>query len=159
MHMRFWTVLASISILLPLNVVAQSRYDNPVDKKTYETSGQFKTYQPAMPRDTDGQRVTTRNIMLLTGEPDIKNRVKVEELAAYIKSAEVRAYVELMKNKAAMAALVQFNCQSEKCEVKMASQGLAEDATLQALYDAFSRLPPLKVTGEVAFQILFNVDS
>lgn len=26
---------------------AQARYDNPVDKQTYFTPGEFKTYQPA----------------------------------------------------------------------------------------------------------------
>jgi hypothetical protein len=97
--------------------------------------------------------------MLLTGEPELKTRITVEDMVAYIKQAEARAYAELAKNKSAMAALVQFNCQPEKCEVKLASQGQAEEATLQALYDALSKLPPLKTTGEVIFQLTFNVDS
>ena len=153
------TALAVLSALLATPVAAQARYDNPVDKKTYETSGQFKTYQPAVPRDTRGQRITTQNVLLLTGEPDLKARVKVEDLAAYIKIAESKAYAELARNKSAMAALVQFNCQPGKCEVKLASQGQAEEATLQALHDALSKLPPLKATGEVIFQVMFNVGS
>jgi len=150
-------VLAPLLALPTPQVTAQSRYENPVDNKTYVTPGQFKTYQPAKARDTRGQRVTTQKVMLLTGEHDIKKRVKVEDLAEYIKAAEGRAYAELEKNKAAMTALVQFNCSPNKCQVKMASQGQAEEATLQALYDALAQLSPLRVTDDVAFQLMFNV--
>jgi hypothetical protein len=159
MRPLFSIAVASLTASLASAVDAQSRYDNPIDKKTYETSGEFRTYQPAVPGDTRGQRVATQGVLLLTGEPDLKTRVKVEDLAAYIKAAEARAYLELAKNKAAMAALVQFNCQPGKCDVKLASQGQAEEATLQALYDALSKLPPLKATGEVIFQVTFNVGS
>ena len=146
-----------MATLLPMSSAAQSQYENPVDKKTYVTSGQFKTYQPNTPRDTRGQRVRTEGIILLTGEPDLKLRVQVQDLADFIKSAEASAYIELAKNKKAMAALVQFNCQPGKCDIKLASQGEAEKATLQALHESLSKLPPLKLSGEVAFQVKFNV--
>lgn len=87
----------------------------------------------------------------------MKERVKVEDLADFIKAAEVRAYGELAKNKKPMVALVQFNCQPGKCEIKLASQGEAAESTLQALYDSLSRLPTLKTNGEVAFQVRFDV--
>lgn len=157
MHRFQLRTLATSATLVCLAAVAQSRYDNPVDKKTYETSGEFKTYQPAVPRDTTGQRVTTAGVTLLTGEPELKSRVKVEELAAFIKAAEVRAYLELKKNKAPMVALVQFNCQPGKCEVKLVSQGEAEKSTLQAIYDSLSKMAPLKATGEIIFQVEFRV--
>lgn len=138
---------------------AESRYDNPVDKKTYVTPGEFKTYQPDKPRDQRGQRVTTEGVMLLTGEPDLKARTTVQELAAFIKEVEVRAYTELAKNKSAMSALVQFDCQPASCAIKLASQGDADKATLQALHDSLSRMPALKPRGDVAFQVKFNVGS
>jgi hypothetical protein len=149
--------LVALSAQLMSSAAAQSRYDNPVDKKTYITPGQFKTYQPAVPRDDRGQRVTTQDIRLLTGEPDLKARVKVEDLAAFVKAAEVRAYAELARNKSAMEALVQFNCKPTKCEVELASQGKADKAILQALHDALTKLPPLKTTGEIIFQVRFSV--
>jgi len=136
---------------------SKSRYQKPVDKMTYETPGQFKTYYPAAPRDERGQRVTTQDIVLLTGEPDISTRVTVQDLATYMKNAEARAYAELAKNKTAMSAMARFNCRPDKCEVEIASQGQADNATLQALYDVLSKLPPLKTTGAVAFQLVFNV--
>jgi hypothetical protein len=157
MHRFLLRALATSAALVCLTTVAQSRYDNPVDKKTYETSGEFKTYQPAVPKNTSGQRVTTAGVTLLTGQPELKSRVKVEELSAFIKAAEVRAYSELEKNKAPMAALVQFNCQPGKCEVKLVSQGQAEQSTLQAIYDSLSKMAPLKSTGEVIFQVEFRV--
>lgn len=135
----------------------QSRYDNPVDKKTYVTSGEFKTYGSAVAKDTRGQRVTTAGVRLLTGEPDLKTRISVQDLAAFINAVEARASMELVRNKSTMAALVQFNCQPGKCDVKLMSQGQAEDSILQAFHDALTRLPPLKTSGEVIFQIEFHV--
>ncbi len=136
---------------------AQSRYDNPVDQKTYVTSGEFKTYSPATPRGTRGQRVTTAGVRLLTGEPDLKTRITVQDLSAFIKTVEARASSELMRNKSAMDVLVQFNCQPGKCEIKLMSQGEAESSTLQAFHDALIKLPPLRASGEVVFQVEFHV--
>lgn len=87
----------------------------------------------------------------------LEARVTAEDLAAFIKAAEDRAYLELAKNKAPMSALVQFNCQPGKCAVKLASQGQAENSTLQAIYDSLSKLEPLKARGEVIFQVEFRV--
>jgi len=159
MHRFFPLAIATSVALTAPATFAQSRYDNPVDKKTYETPGEFKTYKPAVPKDTRGQRVTTVGVMLLTGEPDLKSRVKVEELAEFIKLAEASAYSELSKNKTPMAALVQFNCKPGRCDVKLVSQGQAERATLQALHDSLAKLPPLKAAGEVIFQVEFRVDA
>ncbi len=157
MRLLLLTSIFSIAALQPTLTAAQSRYGNPVDKQTYTTSGQFKTYKPDIPRDTHGQRVTTEGVTLLTGEPDLRSRVAVQDLANFIKTAEARAYPELAKNMKAMAALVQFNCKPGKCEVKLASQGEAAESTLQALYDVLSKLSPLDVSGEVVFQVKFNV--
>ena len=136
---------------------AQSRYDNPVDKKSYVTSGEFKTYAPAVPKDTRGQRVTTAGVLLLTGEPELKARTSVQDLTAFIKTVEASASTELLRNKSTMAALVQFNCRPGKCEVKLMSQGQAEESILQALHEALTRLQPLKTSGEVIFQVEFRV--
>lgn len=42
----------AVAALLISEAGAQSRYYNPVNKKTYVTSGEFKTYKPAIPRNT-----------------------------------------------------------------------------------------------------------
>jgi len=158
MHQIPAVILVSAS-LCTVGAVAQpqSRYDNPVDKKSYVTSGEFKTYAPAVPKDTRGQRVTTAGVLLLTGEPELKARISVQDLAEFLKTVEARAATELGRNKSAMAALVQFNCQPGKCDVKLMSQGQAEESILQALYEALARLPPLKTSGEVIFQVEFRV--
>jgi hypothetical protein len=149
------TALLLASIVLPC--VAQQRYDNPVDQQSYVTAGQWKTHLPATPRETRGQRVTTAGVLLLTGEPDVAARVTVADLGAYIKSVEALAYAELGQNKSAMKALVQLNCHPGKCAVAISTQGTADDARLQALHAALARTPPLKTTGEVVFQVAFNV--
>jgi len=159
MHPIPVAVLVSLAGSFAANAIAQapSRYDNPVDRKTYVTSGEFKTYAPAVPKDTRGQRVTTGGVRLLTGEPELKTRTSVQDLAAFIKIVEAKAASELVRNKSAMAALVQFNCRPGKCEVKMMSQGQVDDSILQALHDALTKLPPLKTSGEVIFQVEFHV--
>lgn len=159
MHPIPVAVLVSLAGLFAADAIAQapSRYDNPVDRKAYVTSGEFKTYAPAVPQDTRGQRVTTAGVRLLTGEPDIKTRISAQDLAAFIKTVEAKASSELVRNKSAMAALVQFNCRPGKCEVKLVSQGQAENSTLQAFHDALIKLPPLKTSGEVIFQVEFRV--
>ncbi len=144
-------------LLLPVTSEAQSRYENPVVQKTGETSGHFKTYHPVTSQDTTRQRVTTQHVVLLTAQSDLEMRVKVEDLATFIHSAEVQAYLVLAKNRSAMATLAQFNCYPGKCDVKLASQGQAEEATMQELYVALSSLTPPKVTGAVIFQVRFNV--
>ncbi|MDP9607533.1 UNVERIFIED_ORG: hypothetical protein J2W38_007358 [Variovorax paradoxus] len=157
MHRFLLRGLLTSAALASIAAVAQSRYENPVDGKTYETLGQFRTYVPAVPRQPGEHRTTTAGVTLLVGEAELQSRVKVEELAGFIKAVEARAYPELEKNKAPMALIVQFNCHPGKCEVKLVSQGNAEKSTLQALYDSLSKLAPLKATGEVIFQIEFRV--
>lgn len=150
-------VLLASAALASICVLAQSRYENPVDRKTYETLGEFRTYVPAVPRETGERRTSTAGVTLLIGELELRSRVKVEDLATFIKAIEARAYPELEKNKEPMTAIVQFNCQPGKCEVNLATQGRAEKSTLRAVYDSLSKLAPLKATGEVIFQIEFRV--
>lgn len=144
-------------ILLPVASAAQSGSGNPAEQKTTATSDQSKTDHPAALQETKGQRVKMQHVTLLTTESDLAVRVKVEDLADFIQSAETQASIELSKNKSAMAALAQFNCRPGKCDVNLASQGQAEEARMQALYVALSKLPPPKVSGEIMFQVRFNV--
>ena len=148
--------LTLLGILIPATIQAQGEYVNPVDKLTYPTSGEFKTYQPAKPREQTG-RVVTDQIILLTGEDDIKDRTTVEDLTAFLKKAEAEADRELERNKLPAVVLLQFNCLPGRCELKIASQGNAEQAILQRVYDSVSRLSPLKVSGDVRFQLQLRV--
>src|SRR5262245_36102660 len=124
---------------------------------TYEIPGGPKAYQPANPHDTTGQRVVTEQVVLLTREADLKARARVEDLAAFIKAAEVVAYKELDRNKTAMAVMIQFNCLPGQYEVKMASQGEAEQEVVQQVYEKVSDLPPRKVAGDFRFKVQMRV--
>lgn len=157
--MRIPTAFYALAItIIPVSSAhGQERYDNPVDHRSYVTEGEFKTYKPDSEQDTSGQSVVTNGIHLLTGEPDLKQRVRVEDLASFIKSAEDKAYPILAKNKASALVLVQFDCQPNRFEVKMASQGNPQESILQALYEAMKSLSPLKTKGEVIFQVELNV--
>lgn len=157
---RTATTTAGIAWLLAAlcsAAVAESEYQNPVDGKTYVAPGGFKTYQPVVPRDTRGQRITTTGVTLLTSQADLQERTSVQELSLFIKSAEAKAYEVLARNKSAMVVLVQFNCAPGKCAVKLASQGEAENATLQKLYEVLTGLPALRTSGEATFQVQIRV--
>ena len=135
----------------------QDRYDNPVDHRSYVTDGKFRIYKPSIERESTGQTVVTNGVRLLTGEPDLKQRVLVEDLASFIKSAESKAYPILAKNNAPALVLVQFDCQPNRFEVKIASQGNPQESILQALYEAMKSLSPPQTKGEFIFQVELNV--
>lgn len=138
-------------------VFGESSYGNPVDGRTYLTNGEFKTYNPEGQNVAKNEKVTISNVRLLTGEPDLKERVLVEELDSFIKSAENEAHAILAKNIAPARVLLQFNCQPNHHVVQIASQGSAQEAVLHELYDKTKALTPLKTSGEVIFQVEFNV--
>ena len=157
--MRLTLVLSMVFILVLFIgfAYAQAQYDNPVDGRSYVTEGEFKTYTPEKPRDTTWQKVVTNSIHLLTGEPDLKKRVRVEDLASFIKSAETKAYPILAKNQTPALILLQFDSQPNEHDVKIASQGNPQESILQELYDAMKELTPLRTTGEVMFQVEIHV--
>lgn len=159
--MRVVTFITAILIIgmSPGTAFAEDKYYNPVDNRTYVTSGEFKKYTPDKPRDTTGQRVVTNNIRLLTGDQELRERVSVEDLAAYIKAIEAKAYPILGKSKTPAVVLIQFNCAPKSLEVGIASQGDPQKAILQELYDAMKSLPPLKTQGEVIFQLEIKIRS
>jgi hypothetical protein len=121
------------------------------------TIASAQIYQPENPRDTSGQKVFTDHVNLLTGQQDLEKRVRVEDLASFIKSAEAKAYPILARNRGSALILLQFNCKPNKYDVTIASQGNTEESILQALYDAMKALTPLKTSGEVIFQLEIHV--
>jgi hypothetical protein len=157
---RTATTTAGIAWLLAAicsAAVAESEYLNPVDGKTYVAPGGFKTYQPEVPRNTLGQRISTIGVILLTSQADLQERTSVQDLSVFLKSVEAKAYEVLARNKSAMVVLVQFNCAPGKCAVKLASQGEAESATLQKLYAVLAGVPALRTSGEAIFQLQIRV--
>ena len=154
-HILF--VLATLAS--PLEAPAQSNYTNPIDGKTYTTPGEFRTYNPTNPKDQSKHRVKNEGITLLTGEPDVKARTSVEELARFLQEAEARTSKALDKNVGAAAVLVQFNCKPGQCTVQLAHDGKAQKSVLQGLYDSLSAMKPLQVSDEVIFQVTFKVDA
>jgi hypothetical protein len=137
--------------------VAQEKYENPVDKQTYVAPGGFKTYEPSVPASTQGQRVVTDQVILLTSQQDMSERVTVPDLAAYVKAVEQVAFKELAKSQSPIVVLAQFNCSPGSCELKLASQGEADHAVLQRFYEMASHVTPPKLSGEVKFQVQFRV--
>lgn len=150
--------LSSLCLLLFTGpVFAEAKYENPVDGRTYVTEGQFKTYNPEHPRDQSYRKVATNGIRLLTGDPQLRERVQVNDLAAFIQAAEEKAYAILAQNKTSALVLLQFNCAPNWHEVKIATQGTVPEALLQALYESMKKLSPLRTKGEVIFQLELNV--
>jgi hypothetical protein len=138
---------------------AQSSYINPVDGKTYTTPGEFRTYQPASPKDQSKQRVKNEGIVLLTGEQDLVARATVEDVAAFITQAAARARIVLARHVGTAAVMVQFNCQPKLCRVQIAGDGKPSKILLQALHDSLASMQALRTSGEVIFQLSLRVDA
>lgn len=152
-------VLLLIITIFTNSAFGEESFENPVDGRKYNTDGEFKTYEPKNPRDINQEKITTKNVRLLTGEQELKDRIQIEDLAQFIKAAEKAAFISLAKNKAPALVLLQFNCQPNGHTVQIASQGDTQQAVLQELYDKTKTLAPLKTTGEVIFQVEFNVNN
>ncbi|WP_141100912.1 hypothetical protein [Roseateles aquatilis] len=128
-----------------------------LDQESPSASGQSQTYFQDRSRDARGQRVTMAGVTLLMPEAEIQKRTTVQDLAAFVKTAEASASRVLELNPSAMSARVQFECRVARCGIKLATKGDVEKTVRQALQDALVKLPPLKTSGEVHFQVEFRV--
>ena len=137
--------------------MAQDKYDNPVDKKTYVAPGGFQTYQPSVPANAQDQRVVVDRVILLTSQEDMGERVKVADLAAYVKAVEQIAFREFARSRSPLVVLAQFDCSPGTCALKIASQGEADQAVLQRFYEETSLVAAPPLSGEVKFQVQFSV--
>lgn len=104
-----------------------------------------------------GNRVKTDVVRLLTSDGEIQSHTTADDLVAFIKTAQAKAYPILDESPAPAKVRVQFDCQPGQCDVELYSQGNARTPVLQALYDAMSGLAPLKCSGAASFQVQFSV--
>lgn len=151
------TLLAASLALAALTAHADGAdYRNPVDGRTYP--GPFKTYEPETRAPREG-RVNLEDIRLLTDQHVIAQRTTVEQVAAFVEQAKAVARRTLAGSPAKAMVLVQFNCTSMGCEVRLAHQGKVAEDVLKSAYDAFAAIPALKTTGLVSFQVSFSVSA
>jgi hypothetical protein len=151
----------AVSIAAACSLVghAESSYANPADGTANVRPVQFKLYQPVTPRDQSKQRVKTEGVILLTGDSDIQNRITVADLSSFIRMVEQRAFAALENSKVPTQVMVQFSCIPNRCSIKIASDGKASNAVLQSLHDSLNAMPPLRASGEVIFQVKFQIDA
>ena len=106
---------------------------------------------------TTKNRVKTDVVRLLSSDGEMQSHTTADDLVAFIKTAQSKAYPILDESAAPAKVRVQFDCQPGQCEVALYTQGNARTPVLQALYDAMSGLAPLKCSGAASFQVQFSV--
>jgi hypothetical protein len=138
-------------------------YANPVDGLTYRAEGGWRAHKPeAGPVKEENGLTDLKQIVLLTPEHEIAQRLRVDELADYVEliKGTVIGFFDRQPPGAGAELMLQLEVEpSAWCAgVKMASRpGIADDM-LQRLHDELSQLPSPSVTGgPVAFQMLFAI--
>ncbi|NIN71053.1 MAG: DUF3480 domain-containing protein [Gemmatimonadetes bacterium] len=138
-------------------------YANPVDGLTYRSEGGWRAYEPeAGPDKEEGGLTDLNQIVLLTPEHEIAQRLRIDELADYvevIKSTVIDFFADQPRG-AGAELMLQFEIEPSawNASVKMASRPGVADATLQRLHDELCQLPSPSVTGgPVVFQMLFAI--
>jgi hypothetical protein len=137
-------------------------YANPVDGLTYMAEGGWGTSEPEGGRVEDSVGPTdVKQIVLLTPQHEIAQRLSVDALAEYIETIKgtVARVFGARPPDADQELFIQLElAPGAGADVKMASRpGIAAD-TLQRLYEDLCRTPRPSVTGgPVAFQVLFAI--
>jgi hypothetical protein len=132
-------------------------YQNPVDKKAYSAPGGWKTYSPEEPVQSSAEKVALDHVHLLQNQEEIAARTTVEELASFTKLAEAAASEVFFHYEKPASLLVQFPCTPGKHVVDIASEGEPPQDLLEAYYDKLIKMKPLRVSGEVKFQLMLKV--
>jgi Smad anchor for receptor activation-like, C-terminal len=141
----------------------QSDYYNPVEGVVYH-SDSWETYKP---KNSPSQEIVggihVKNIVLLTSQLELENRVGVEALSTYIKAVEknVRDYFASSPQAKAQDLIVQCEIWSDgKVNIGYASQPGIANEVLKDLHTSLLTLPiPTVSSDSIKFQIVFAIES
>ncbi|MGD2217919.1 MAG: DUF3480 domain-containing protein [Gemmatimonadales bacterium] len=140
-----------------------SDYTNPVDGLTYHAEGGWRAHEPEVrPLEQDSRPTDLRQIVLLTPEHEIAQRLRVDQLADYVDLIKRTVIGFFAKGPQGAGADLTLQLEIEPGEwsasVKMTSRPSTAHDTLQRLYDELCQLPSPSVSGgPVAFQMLFAI--
>lgn len=149
--------LALDSALFTTGLAQEETYRNPVDKKTYTAPGGWKSYTPEGPVEVTKGKVSIAGVRLLQSQDEIASRTTAQELATFLDQAHEAAVGVFASYAKRAVIMVQFTCVPGKCPPTIAYQNGPPQELLQAYYDKLARLPPLRVSGEVKFQLTLQV--
>ena len=79
-------VVCVLSLLHATTVAQTSTYENPVAGKEY--TAEWETYEPETPKNDFDSRVSIENVVLLTSQKELAERISVESLASYVERLE-----------------------------------------------------------------------
>ena len=153
-------MVASLLLLCALPGHARDQtYQNPVDHKAYTAPGGWQTYAPdgGVPPASGG--AVLDSVRLLQPQEEMAARTTVKELSAFIKLVQSAASEVFYQYDKSASLLVQFTCTPGTHVVEIAYQGEPSQDLIQAYYDKLKALTPLRVSGEVRFQIMLKIQS
>lgn len=142
----------------------QTSYQSPIDGTVYTTEGGWQRHKPdnfdSGPRKKGS--VTTQQIILLTSNPDVKERVEnFEQLLLYTKTIQetVEGHFISFPLKDNQELMTQFEIwPNGKFEVRLASRPGIDNPILKQLYKALTAITPPNVKHDsIKFQIQFAI--
>ena len=142
-------------ILMAVPVFSQTPGTNcfvdPFDGKQYPN---LQSYVPTGSSKT-GENDTT--VYLLTNQDLIGERVTVEGLVSFIKSAKQHVIDATKANKADFLLLMRFDLNPKSYGVKIFTSKPVDKAMLQSIQDSLDSLKPPAVTGQVLFCVQYSI--
>jgi hypothetical protein len=128
-------------------------YVSPIDARTYRAEG-WQAHPPEQ-----GEAAAARlsgEIHLFTSDDDIMARTTPEELAAFCQQIKLCAERMLTQHDGAEIVL-RVGCLPQGHAVDLSGKGAVPPDVMQAFFDAIKALPPLRVSGEVSFEMRLSV--
>ncbi len=142
-------------ILMTVPVFSQTPGTNcfvdPYDGKQYPN---LQSYVPTGTSKT-GENDTT--VYLLTSQDLIGERVTVEALVSFIKSAKQRVIDATKANKTDFLLLMRFDLNPKSYGVRLFTSQAVDKDLLQSIQDSLDSLKPPSVTGQVLFCVQYSI--
>jgi hypothetical protein len=140
------------------SVLAQtSTYKNPVDGKEY--TADWAAFEPETPKSDLDARVAIENVVLLTSQDDLANRIDVQSLTTYIENLETDLLELAVDSSDSGKVWLQVDMEPKQSPVHQpAYDGPISTDLLHAYYEKISKdMDVPAVLGAVSFQLLMAV--
>ena len=140
----------------------QETYYNNFDGLTYYTKGGFEIYVRKEPQTkTDDNPVEMKEIVLLTGDSQLKNRVKLDQLTNYNNAIRdvVTQHFSNLEPQVEQDLIIQFDLAPEgKSNIRMGIRPGDFDARMQELWGKLNAIPLIEIqNGPIKFHTSFEI--
>ncbi len=143
----------------PDEISGKKVYVNPADGKTYESENEWKTYSPQN-KKIDTGNVKIKQIILLTNQNEISNRISVERLTEFIEKTEVIVKESMTKSHKKGELLVQITLSNYKApKVNISAKDDVDGEKVSSIYYKIEKLKNYTTQKDsVTFQTHYTIN-